>query len=64
MIGVSAGHLGYIDEAFEYFEMGREAREPIVLSLRVEHWVADAVRKDQRFSQFISRFNFPTPTIA
>ena len=64
MIGVSAGHLGYIDEAFEYFEMGREAREPIVLSLRVEHWVADAVRKDKRFSQFISSFNFPAPAIA
>jgi adenylate cyclase len=64
MIGVSAGHLGYIDEAFEYFEMGREAREPIVLSLRVERWVADAVRKDERFSQFISKFNFPTPAIA
>jgi hypothetical protein len=44
--------------------MGREAREPIVLSLRVERWVADAVRKDERFSQFISKFNFPAPAIA
>lgn len=59
MIGVSAGHLGYIDEAFEYFEMGREAREPIVLSIHVEHWVADAVKQDPRFNEFISKFNFP-----
>ena len=59
MIGVSAGYLCYIDEAFKYFEMGREAREPIVLSLHVEHWVADAIRQDPRFEKFISQFNFP-----
>jgi TolB-like protein/Tfp pilus assembly protein PilF len=59
MIGISAGHLGYVDEAFKYFEMGRDAREPIVLSLHVEHWVHDRVKKDSRFSEFISKFNFP-----
>lgn len=59
MIGVSAGHLGYLDEAFEYFEKGREARDPIILSLRFEHWVPARVKEDQRFAKFISKFNFP-----
>ena len=64
MIGVSAAHLGYIDKAFEYFEMGREAREPVVLSLRVEHWVPEIIKKDPRYQQFISKFNFPGQFIA
>ena len=59
MIGVSAGHLGYLDEAFEYFEKGREARDPIILSLRFEHWVPARVKEDPRFAEFISKFNFP-----
>jgi tetratricopeptide (TPR) repeat protein len=59
MIGVSAGHLGYIDEALKYFEMGRDAREPIVLSLRVESWVPQVLKQDKRFQQFIRQFNFP-----
>jgi len=60
MIGVSAGHLGYIDKALEYFEKGREARDPIILSLRFEHWMPSKVKEDPRFSEFISKFNFPS----
>jgi hypothetical protein len=60
MIGVSAGHLGYIDKALEYFEKGREARDPIILSLRFEHWMPAKVKEDPRFSEFISKFNFPS----
>jgi tetratricopeptide (TPR) repeat protein len=60
MIGVSAGHLGYLDEAFDYFEKGREARDPVILSLRFEHWVPEIVKADPRFSEFISKFDFPS----
>ena len=60
MIGVSAGHLGYIDKAFEYFEKGREARDPIILSLRFEHWMPSKVKEDPRFDEFIRKFNFPS----
>jgi len=60
MIAVSAGHLGYIDKAFEYFEKGREARDPIILSLRFEHWMPPKVKEDPRFDEFISKFNFPS----
>lgn len=60
MIGVSAGYLGYLDEAFEYFEKGREARDPIILSLRFEHWMPLIVKADPRFNEFISKFAFPS----
>ena len=60
MIGVSAGHLGYLDEAFDYFEKGREARDPIILSLRFEHWVPATLKADPRFSEFIAKFDFPS----
>ena len=60
MIGVSAGHLGYIDKAFEYFEKGLEARDPIILSLRFEHWMPSKVKEDPRFDEFIRKFNFPS----
>jgi adenylate cyclase len=63
MIGVSAGHLGYADKAIEYLEKGREARDPIILSLRFEHWVPDSIKKDPRFAEFISSFNFPEPSV-
>jgi adenylate cyclase len=64
MIGVSAGHLGYLDEAFEYFEKGCEARDPIILSLRHEQWVPAAIKQDPRFEKFLSKFNFPAAAIA
>ena len=60
MIGVSAGHLGYIDKAFEYFEKGLEARDPIILSLRFERWMPSKVKEDPRFDEFIRKFNFPS----
>jgi adenylate cyclase len=59
MIAVSAGHLGYVDEAFEYLEKGREAREPIALSIRAEHWVPQNVKSDPRYKPFIDKFHFP-----
>lgn len=59
MIALSAGHLGYIDEAFEYLEKGREVRDPIVLSIRLEHWVPAKLKADPRYKTFIDKFNFP-----
>jgi tetratricopeptide (TPR) repeat protein len=62
MIALSAGHLGYIDEAFDYLEKGREARDTLVLSIRVEHWVPAKLKADPRFKEFIDKFHFPAPT--
>ncbi|RYG53314.1 MAG: hypothetical protein EOO01_04650, partial [Chitinophagaceae bacterium] len=59
MIGLSAAHLGLLDEALLYLEKGREAREPIILSTRCEHWVPENLKSDERFKAFLKGFNFP-----
>lgn len=60
MIALSAGHLGDLDAAFDYLEMGRDARDPIILSVHVEHWVPEKMKADPRFAVFIGSFNFPS----
>jgi TolB-like protein/Tfp pilus assembly protein PilF len=64
MIAISAAQLGDLDTAFEYLEKGREARDPIVLSIRFEQWVPQELKADPRFKTFIEKFHFPEPTIS
>lgn len=59
MIALSAGHLGYLDEAFNYLEKGAEAREPIILTMRCEKWVPEQLKADPRFPVFLEKFSFP-----
>jgi TolB-like protein len=59
MIALSAAHLGYMDAAFDFLEKGREARDPIMLSVRCEHWVPETLKKDPRFAEFLRKFSFP-----
>ncbi|MBL7699883.1 MAG: hypothetical protein JNK79_17075 [Chitinophagaceae bacterium] len=59
MIALSAGHLGYIDDAFDFLEKGLEAREPIILAMRCEHWVPESIKSDPRFPAFLQKFSFP-----
>lgn len=59
MIALGAAHLGHIDDAIAYLEKGREAREPIILSMRCEYWVPENLKADPRFTAFLEAFAFP-----
>ena len=57
--GLAAAYLGDVDEAFEYFERAYIDRDPMMLSLKYEHWVPPALRNDPRFQQLLDRIGFP-----
>jgi len=59
MIALGAAYLGDLDAALSYLEKGREAREPIVLSMRCEYWVPETLKADPRFKAFLKKFSFP-----
>jgi tetratricopeptide (TPR) repeat protein len=55
----SSGHLDDLDTAFEYFDKSYEDRDPLLLSLKYEHWVPDAVKEDPRYRELLKRIGFP-----
>jgi adenylate cyclase len=58
-IGFAAGFLGEIDEAFFYLEKGIEARDPMILTIRYEHWIHPHLRADPRFKKLLKKIGFP-----
>ncbi|SFH29727.1 adenylate/guanylate cyclase domain-containing protein [Pontibacter chinhatensis] len=60
VIGIAAGWVNdSLDEAFHYFERGYREHDPLLVSLRHEHWVSDAVRADPRYQRLLEKMNSP-----
>jgi len=51
--------LNDLDEAFEYFEKAYLDHDPILLSIKHERWVSDAIREDERYDELLEKIGFP-----
>jgi len=58
-LGTSAAHLNNMEEAFDYFEKAYINREPVLLSIKYEHWIPDTIKADVRFQHLLDRIGFP-----
>jgi len=58
-LGICAAQLNDLEKAFDYFAKACENREPILLSIKYEHWIPNNVREDSRFKELLSRIGFP-----
>jgi adenylate cyclase len=58
-IAFSSGCLNELDEAFAYFEKAYLDHDPILLSIKYESWVPDAIRDDERFDDLLEKIGFP-----
>jgi adenylate cyclase len=51
--------MNEIDAAFEYFEKAYKDHDPILLSIKNEKWVADALKDDPRYEALLEKIGFP-----
>ncbi|WP_018477211.1 adenylate/guanylate cyclase domain-containing protein [Pontibacter roseus] len=60
VIGIAAGWMNdNLDEVFYYLEKGYDEHDPLLVSLKHEHWVSDAVRADPRYQKLLEKMNSP-----
>ncbi|HWJ91255.1 MAG TPA: adenylate/guanylate cyclase domain-containing protein [Flavisolibacter sp.] len=64
VLGLTAAYIDELDEAFEYFEKALEDRDPMLLSLKHEHWVPENLQEDARFQKLLDRVGFPSAKVA
>jgi adenylate cyclase len=64
VLGLTAAFIDELDEAFEYFEKALEDRDPMLLSLKYEHWVPDNLKEDERFQTLLDKVGFPSTKVA
>jgi tetratricopeptide (TPR) repeat protein len=57
--GLAASYLGDLDDAFVYFERALVDRDPMMLSLKHEHWVPDTLKADPRYAKLLQKIGFP-----
>ncbi len=57
--GLAAAYLGDLDDAFVYFERALVDRDPMMLSLKYEHWVPDNMKADPRYGRLLEKIGFP-----
>jgi adenylate cyclase len=57
--GIAAAHLQELDEAMAYLEKGFQAHDPLLLTLKYEHWVPANLKADARFQELLDRIGFP-----
>jgi len=59
LTGIALAHLDELDEAFEYLEKAFAEKEPILLSLKYQHWVPESLKEDPRYEVLLKRIGFP-----
>jgi adenylate cyclase len=59
VMGLSAAYLDDLDEAFIHFERAYQDKDPMLLSLKYDHWVPDSLKHDPRFDMLLERIGFP-----
>lgn len=58
VIAIAAGWIpNNLDEAFYYFERGYQEHDPLLVSLKHEHWVSDALRADPRYQRLLAKMD-------
>jgi tetratricopeptide (TPR) repeat protein len=57
--GIAAAHLQDLDAALAYLEKGLAIHDPLILTLKYEHWVPDNLKADPRFQNLLDRIGFP-----
>ncbi|MDQ4140559.1 MAG: tetratricopeptide repeat protein, partial [Bacteroidota bacterium] len=57
--GIAAAHLQDLDTAMAYLEKGFSMRDPLILTLKYEHWVPENLRSDFRFQKLLDRIWSP-----
>jgi tetratricopeptide (TPR) repeat protein len=57
--GFSQGYLEDVDEAFRLLEKAYEDREPMLLSIKYEHWVPTSIKEDPRYKDLLQQIGFP-----
>jgi TolB-like protein/class 3 adenylate cyclase/Tfp pilus assembly protein PilF len=58
-LGICSARLNNLNNAFEYFEKAYNSREPLLLSIKYEHWIPVNVKEDKRFIDLLKRIGFP-----
>jgi adenylate cyclase len=58
-IAISAALLDDFDEAMKYFEKGLQEGEPLLLTLKYEHWISEKMQEDVRFRNLLNLIGFP-----
>lgn len=56
---LSAAHLNNLEDAFYFLNRAFDDREPIILTLKNEHWVPKVLKEDIRFQNLISKIGLP-----
>ncbi len=59
LTGISLAYLGDLDEAFIYFKKAFDDREPVLLSIKHEHWVPSSLKADPRYDELLKSIGFP-----
>jgi adenylate cyclase len=57
--GITAAYLQDLDGAMAYLEKGFAAHDPLLLTLKYEHWVPENLKADPRFQELLERIGFP-----
>lgn len=57
---MSEAYLDNFDEAFACLEKAHYDHDPLLGSLKYEHWVPDTLKEDPRFQKFLDRIGFPS----
>lgn len=60
VIGIAASWVNdNLDEAFHYLEKGYQDHDPLLVSIKHEHWVPDTLRADPRYQKLLDKLNSP-----
>lgn len=57
--GISAAYLGDLDEAFHFLEKAYLERDPILMIIKYEACIPQALRSDPRFQKLLDKIGFP-----
>lgn len=57
--GLTYAYVDNFDVAFSYLNEALKARDAMLLSLKYEHWVPEALKKDPRFKELLNKIGFP-----
>ncbi len=58
VIGIAASwYDDNLDEAFKYLEKGYRDHDPLLVSLKHEHWVPAALRQDPRYQRLLAKMD-------
>ncbi len=65
VIGIAASWLqDNLNEAFHFLNKGLEEHEPLMVSIKYEHWIPAALREDPRYQKLLERMEYSHKLLA